>query len=192
MKTSGITGQNLWTFIRGISYKKNLMCHLPTQAHGCISRQPVGKFPGLQDPQEPLKTSNSLVLYLTSLNEVKYKTGHLFKVMDPISIFVFIHFLSTTLFLSRVVGGRERGGVHPGKVASQTQSWEVETNQPFTLMFSPTGNLDSPLNLSAYFWSVGGRARSQSTHRELKHFSVFRLFIHHFSNGVICHYTVCN
>lgn len=42
-------------------------------------------------------------------------------------------------------------------VGSSSQGWHTETNKPFKLTLTPTGNLDSQINLSAHGEALVGR-----------------------------------
>ncbi len=74
-----------------------------------------------------------------------------------------IHPLSITLSLNRVVGGAgadpschwASGGVHPGQIASLSQGWHIETGNHSHPPFTPSGNLESPVNLACMSLDCG-------------------------------------
>lgn len=52
-------------------------------------------------------------------------------------------------------GSLHKGGVHPGRVGSSSRGWQGD-KQPCSLTFTPTGNLESPINLYvSRLWTMG-------------------------------------
>ncbi len=80
--------------------------------------------------------------------------------ITPLCLLTFISFIqsfSVTVYPLQGCWGLEpipadigRGCGHPGQVASSSHGWFIETKKTFTLTFTPTGNLESSINLHVF------------------------------------------
>ena len=87
--------------------------------------------------------------------------------MIIIIIIIIIHSFSVTAYSVRVAGcwslsqltlGERRGS--PWTSRQVTAGLTHRDRQPLTLTFTPTGNSESPINLHACLWTVGGSRRT--------------------------------